>query len=340
MSTVLTHRIALVSVVAGFLACRDRRDVRPTTGPDGSPASVVSFDDSGGPASRRVLAVLASGQHHPKFVALSEGAVFFTTYEDAAVRRVAMTGGPVATLTTGLEDAYGIAVTRGVVVAAGRTSEGRVVRFDASARDGGALDVARVSFPSSVALDITAEGAADARAFVVWVTRDTVERARLDGREHVVLAAHQAGPHAVAAARGLTAWTSYHGGEVHVTRVARGARRIAAGLDHPAGLAIAGDEALVACTGDGTIRAFRLEGDAGAGRIVATGLSLPTEIAVDTGFVYFTSASGVVGKVALAGGAVTVIADGQGAPTGIAVGDDAVFWANDQDGTIVRASPK
>jgi glucose/arabinose dehydrogenase len=247
-----------------------------------SPAAAPTVAPHEGPLERaRSLEVLARGQNHPTALALTKNDVLFTAYEDGAVRRVPKRGGSVETLASGFEDAYGIAVGADALVFATRTQDGGIWRL--ALRPGSApirLEAAR--FPSAVALD---------GDDVVWATRDAVARASLLGREGArELARGEAGPHAVIARAGLVVWSNYHGGTLRAITRAGETLTLARGLVNPSGLAFAGNEVVVACTGDGTVRAVSL--DTHAVRTIAAGRPFPIDVAAREGVVYFTSAGG------------------------------------------------
>jgi hypothetical protein len=85
----------------------------------------------------------------------------------------------------------------------------------------------------------------------------------------------------------------------------------------------------------------------GAPKVLATAAGPVGDIAVYTGFVYFTSyragSDGTVSRVAIGGGDPTVLASGQNQPAGIAVDYDSVYWScrgteekKYEDGSISR----
>ncbi len=319
-----------ITLVAGLCTACRAREAQPNP-PDAAvrAVAVAVAPSASVPAPLsvpRTLTVLATGQNHPRFVAASASAVFFSAYEASRLQAVPKKGGALTTLVEDAEDAYGVATDGDVVVVAGRTLEGAVWR--APLRGGRPAIVARAEFPSAVALD---------HGDVYWVTRDTVERARLDGRDRTIVARGQAGPHGLAARGGTAYWSNYHGGSVATS--SGGGRVLASGLANPAGIALAGEEVIVACTGDGTVRGVALA-DGGAARVLASGLSYPSEVAVDAAFAYVTTASGSVLKIPLAGGAPIVLAEGQLAPAGIAVDDESVYFAAEHAGSIVKITPK
>jgi hypothetical protein len=53
--------------------------------------------------------------------------------------------------------------------------------------------------------------------------------------------------------------------------------------------------------------------------------------------VYWSTAKSV-GKALLDGGGLTTIASDQASPSGIAIDDGNVYWANNGDGTVVKAA--
>lgn len=69
--------------------------------------------------------------------------------------------------------------------------------------------------------------------------------------------------------------------------------------------------------------------------VLASGLSSPTHIAIDSTHVYWTdSVADTVSKVPLGGGTVTVLASGQAEPWGIAIDDKNVYWTNFSGGEL------
>lgn len=77
--------------------------------------------------------------------------------------------------------------------------------------------------------------------------------------------------------------------------------------------------------------------------VLASGLDVPDEIAVDDASVYWVeNGSGSVKRVSICGGAVTTLATGQSAPSSIAVDATSVYWINypgtEQSGTIMRVA--
>ena len=72
--------------------------------------------------------------------------------------------------------------------------------------------------------------------------------------------------------------------------------------------------------------------------VLASGQT-PREIAVDATSVYWTSyADGAVMKVAIGGGAPTLLASGQKDPFAIAVDAASVYWTNLGDGTVMKVA--
>jgi hypothetical protein len=76
---------------------------------------------------------------------------------------------------------------------------------------------------------------------------------------------------------------------------------------------------------------------------LASGVTAPVGIALDTSFVYYTSPTdGTVAKVPVGGGSPVPIASGQIAPTGVAVDAVNVYWANNgpngTDGSVMKAA--
>jgi hypothetical protein len=73
-----------------------------------------------------------------------------------------------------------------------------------------------------------------------------------------------------------------------------------------------------------------------------TTLSLVPPIAVDTTHLYWMTADSVQ-RIALTGGTVETIAEHQGAPKALVLGDTQVYWASDAVGerpAAIRTVPK
>ena len=87
--------------------------------------------------------------------------------------------------------------------------------------------------------------------------------------------------------------------------------------------------------------------DKSAPKVLATAPGPVGDIAVYTGFVFYTSyragSDGTVARVAIGGGDPTVLATGQNQPAGIAVDYEGVYWSSRgteekkyEDGSISR----
>ena len=317
------------------IACDSRQQPQRAT-IDASAAPIV-VTPAPSNTSTGTLQVLASGEDHPKFVALTPDAVLFTAYEGGVVRRVAKSGGEVTTLLSDLEDPYGIALAEdGETVAfatrATRAGGGGIWRGVANGR-AKRLRIASEDFPSAVAIGGDR---------VAWVTRDSVATLPLRAAPGIaprVIARKQAGPHGIAMRDGRVAWSNYHDGTVMIA-TANGEPVVAArGLVNPAGIAFAGGEVVVACTGDGSIRAIGVAPPYGL-RTLTAAQPFVTEVAADATSVYFTTGAGVVGRVSVASGDVVVLARVQGTPLGIAIDDASVYWADERSGTVTKRSPR
>jgi hypothetical protein len=89
--------------------------------------------------------------------------------------------------------------------------------------------------------------------------------------------------------------------------------------------------------GDGTV--WQANRDGSASKQLASGLSVNHlgYIAADLSSVYYTDLlAGTVSSVPINGGNSVLVAQGQGRPTGLAVGALALYWSNATSGTIMR----
>jgi hypothetical protein len=83
--------------------------------------------------------------------------------------------------------------------------------------------------------------------------------------------------------------------------------------------------------------------DGGTATTLASKLTSPLAISLDTASVYWTNYDvgfGTVMKVALDGGAPATLAVAQDGPFGIAVGPKSVYWTDSTSGAVRAATPK
>jgi hypothetical protein len=196
------------------------------------------------------------------------------------------------------------------------------------------------------ALQVLAEGEDDPWAlaiderYVYWITRNELRRASLAGGTAKTLAKAEGLRRIVAADGGLFVTDGIGGKVYRLDRESGMAELLGTGV-YPDGIALRDGKVYWAnkgsTVGDGTVAMVELDGKSTS--ILADGLAQPGGVAVDDGFVYFTSTAqgcssgsggggcygGGVSKRALGGGATQPI-DMQGTPADVVVGKRGLYW--------------
>lgn len=308
-------RLRAAAIVLACAACD-----RTCASKAGSPPSVAD-------AAPPKPVVLASRQAHPRSVVVRDGFAYFTVYEDGALRRTPVRGGETKTLASDIEDATGLALDDAFAYVTSNTSRGSVVRIPRGGGEAKIL-VEELDHPTAIVVD---------GKRVVFATASSVKTVGTEGGAVDTIAEGPA-PSGVAVADGEVFYSVYHAGIVGARRGKGPARVVFSGLAFPAGIAITGDRVLVACTGDGTLRSFRFDGSDAA--VLARRKGLPTSIAVDPPFVYYTDGAGAVLRVGVSAREAEpdVFATGQTAPDGIAVDATHVYWVTRGGGELVSAA--
>ncbi len=277
---------------------------------------------------------LASSQGGVGELAIDLTEAFWTS--DSTVKKVALTGGSVATLA-----AYNNSVTiRSISVAGGVV----VYSFGGS----GFWEVAKVS--SLVQSPTTLASIPDAIAGVVVAGSDAYWSSSVlkGGLNRVPLAGGTPSRVDNSVLGGLTAdvnFVYYWNGNLGSTGVWKASLATGA-TTFLASPQVAGQLRSITRAGsyvywtDGSSNVHRVgTGGGGSGTLIASGQSSPTMIAADATHVYWTNrGNGTVMRVAIAGGAPQVFASGLSQPYGIAVDTVSVYWTelNSGDGRIVK----
>lgn len=308
-------RRAIVLLLA--TACTRTSDPAPTPAPASASA----------PAPAPTLHVLATGQSHPRGVAVASGFVWFTAFEDGALKRVPLAGGAVETRATDLEDAQPIDVDDAFVYVGMNRARGDVLRVPQS---GGKPTKLAEEQDHVLAVAVVGDR--------VWfTTSNAVKSVPKVGGKTTTIADGVSGANDLAADDRDVFYPVYNGGVLSAAPRAGGAPRVVLkDLAFPTAVVVRGGRVYVACTGDGTIRSVAPDGT--GARVVASGLSYPMRMTADDTHLLVTTAGGTVARIARDGGQVTTVATGQNQPEGIAIAGDRVIWAANRGGEVVTAS--
>jgi len=251
----------------------------------------------GGPALAKVTP-LASGLTQPQDLAVSDTAVFFTSYADSAnVGSVPKNGGPITGIASGQSlRPLGIAIDAAYVYW-GRTTNGFVSRVPLV---GGTVQPISAAAGDPNRMVVDSEN-------VYWV--DTVNgfvmKAPIGGGAATPLASGQNTPLGIGVQNGHVYWTTYpppNGAVKGITTDGSISETIADGLDYPYSLAADSSGVYWTTLGNnsngstGTVLMRALSG--GPIVLLASGEPSPAEIAVNSGAVFWLNGSGEIMKIA------------------------------------------
>ena len=255
---------------------------------------------------------LASGQGHPRGIAIGGGSAYFTVSEDAVLRRVGVDGGAVETLATGLEDAFAVAVDDTHAYVGTYHPQGVVVRVPVS---GGPAETLATSqaYATSVAV-------VGGEAF--FTTATAVRSVPVMGGPITTHGEQLSGPNGIAIGAGAIFATLYNGGSI-VRSVGGVVSTVVSGQSFPSGIVLAGQGLYYTCTGDGTVRSVLPDG--GSAHVVTSGWGYPLAIVTDGSSLYFTTAAGDVVRVGTDGSGLTLLATHEQGPEGIAIDATTVY---------------
>ena len=307
-----------------------------------------------GCSAGRCLIPLATGQTNPSGIAVDDASVYWTNYSDGGtVARVSIDGGTPTTLATDQQCPNDIAVLNGQVFWTNNVHSGSVMQE--STLGGTPTPIARgQASPGLIAVD---------ESNVYWTNTEDAGSVVLSPRSGgalVTLATDQDAPTGIAVYDGGVYWTnddSPPGGSL-VTVPANGSgmpETLIPAQVFPFGIAVDSSGAYWTSQGNvGSSGAIYFEptssfmlGNTSAYVIpLATQQDVPTRIALDESYVYWTNAGtgltdGSIMKVLRAKPAKPItLATNQGSPFGIAVDGTSVYWTNFDSLEVMKLTPK
>jgi hypothetical protein len=303
-------------------------------GPDVTPIPDAGID---------VIETLATAQAGPWEMTVDSNNLYWTNLNDGKVQQLALDGGALTTLlTTGSFEASGIVVTSSTVYWTnfGTTNNGSVQSMPIGGGDASTL-ASHENSPYEIALDTNN---------VYWAVggglldSGTIMAAPLDGGPAYTVYGY-GNPFGIVRFGDTIAFTNdtWPGGSIESVLVDGGGfTHVLPNLAYPRAIVQAGGNYYFSQDDDGgssSTSLWTVSVGGGAPQLLYKG-SLVARVAVDATNLYWTeNGTGEVLEAPLAadGAAPIVLATGQGAPIGIAVGGGYVYWANNGDGTVRRA---
>ena len=282
---------------------------------------------------------LAEGQDSPLRIAVDDTHLYWTNQGgQGAVMRLALSGGAEEQVAVSNHPPGGFVLDDQAVYWSEYAPQGSVWRL-AKADIGTSLLPTELA--SSQATSISAAVDTD---HVYWVTPGTVRRVLKTGGSVENLANGQSTPFGLVVDLGQVYWTTVTGGEIKSRDLLDPDSSpiiLANGQDYPVGLEIDLSNLYWSNNqGDadgGTPKILRMaRANMVEPEVVVDGLEGPGPLVAFGADLYWTdSVGGTVMRVPKIGGTPQVLAAGQGAPTGIAVTPDVVYWVNRDDGRVM-----
>jgi hypothetical protein len=289
--------------------------------------------------------VLASSQKQPYGTAADETHVYWATWgsddaSDATVMKVSKGGGALTTLASGYKWIGGIALSASTVYFTGGYLTGGGL-FGVGL-DGGAV----TSLSSTFINDNIAVGPSG-----VYGTdsSDSLVGVGLDGGPTVTLSTGpgDSNTYGIAADATNVYWTNFaNPATLQKVPVHGGPSVTLAPTKVAFGVALDATNVYWADAGDGTVRKVPIGG--GAVKVLASGLSGPTNLAVDATTVYVTTGTqggngdGSIVKFPIEGGNATTLVAHENNPSGIAVDETSVYWTTLEGACsrVMKLTPK
>ncbi len=343
-------------------AGRGRRTTEPGATEDiGAPGTETPPETV--PVPVAAVKILVDNQKHPRGVAVDSAFVYYSSMDDKAIYKVPVTGGAAVRVDSGgaainnpwvqaVDDTYVYFINTALsgplgsvarVAKAGGPSETIVANVrpwgftatattlfftDQSTTLGSIRKVAKsCTLPCTSTLVAGGQefpiGLATDGTFVYWTNQATVSEETYPG-----------GPSTIVSYEGsLRRW------DVNSTSSGPEATPLMVGLKDPSGVAVGGGRVFLSTMTDGKVRAVSTSGL--EERFISSGS--PRYMTADETHVYWLSggagsSKAIVYRAKKNEGAPDALAIDQNGPVGIAVGSDAVYWANLDGGQIMRAA--
>jgi hypothetical protein len=328
-----------------MLACGARTELGAPETAEGKDASSDSADagkdaQPPSPCIATAPTLLASGGKEIQFIALDHDDVYWTDFALGEVAAVPKAGGDVRVIAPGRGNPSGLVVVGPTIY---WTEFGSGDVMSGAAAGGG--EFTTIASKQDGAFDITA--ASDA---IYWTTVQSCSVAQSEdgGKFHVLVHAKQPFT-AITSTDDHVFWVSIEQKIIARYDVASGnvSTLLSVGaVDLPSTLATDGKNvyfggispselvvSAVPIVGGDPVALFSESCDVGNTRCIG-------DVATDGDFVYFTSRTGDVRKVATSGGEPITIATNQANPFAVTVDDRCVYWSNLGDGSVWAAPKK